>query len=133
MRWRSISRFLVLLVTISVFLVACAKKDPPFNPGTPPANTSLKVTVKHVYAIWPDVKDSLVAGATVAIFTAAEDRDQLINWDGWKETDSTGVALFEYRKHAYYYVLVDHPLFGKITDEVTTPAGTLSFLEMLFY
>lgn len=121
-----------ILVFLSVSF-ACEKTRPTTGQDNPTINTTVKVLVKHVYQFQPDVKDSVVAGAEVSIFISALDRAQMINEEAKRTTDTSGYAIFEYRKHHYYYVLAKHPTLGTVEEEVSTPAGTVSFLEMLYY
>ena len=48
-------------------------------------------------------------------------------------TDSNGVAWIQYLKEDFYYLKVHHPKFYMELDSVSTPAGTLSFVEILYY
>lgn len=128
---------LFIVFGLLMLLFACKKEDPlPTNTNT---NTTtqqdyrtVNVTVKHIYEFNPN-KDSTVRDVRVRLYKSAEDRNNNTGLDADRSTDSNGVALITHRKENYYYIRTDHPVLGKKLAEVSTPAGTTSFVEVLYY
>ena len=123
----------VFICAMVSLLFACTEDPPgqPFN-STDNKNRSIRVTVHHVFDSIL-YTDSLVPYAEVKIYS---DYDQFIT-DGpanaIRYSDSSGVALFEYRDEDYYWIKCYHPAHGFVTDSVSTPPYTVSFVEMFYY
>lgn len=95
-------------------------------------NKSIQVEVRHLYDL-PSFTDSLLANATVLLYT---DKDQFL-YDGYPDayriTDSTGIAFFEFLPENYYWMRILHEDLGEQVDSVSTPDNTLSFVYVTYY
>ena len=124
-------RYFLLLIFIGIFL-GC-KKETPEYPQPLPEYRSVKVEVKHVYQVLPEVKDSAVPGANVKFYLSKEDMLDSTGFVADRFTDSNGIAWVQYLKEDFYYVQVQHTKFYTEVDSVSTPARTLSFVEIIYY
>ena len=66
------------------------------------------------------------------LFIAEDERLENENIIKLKTTDSTGEVKFDFVKHDYYYVKVNHDQLGEALDEVSTPNKAVSFLEIIY-
>lgn len=125
---RTIFGFAIISMTM-----AC-QKEPDGMPFTGPDNhnRSIKVAVHHVFDSIV-FTDSLVPDTEVRLYS---DRDQFITdgyYDAIQYSDSSGVALFEFRDEDYYWIRCYHPAHGFTSDSVNTPPQTISFVEIFYY
>lgn len=124
----------ILLCGVMCFAVISCEKDPggdPF-PGNIHNNRTIRVTMHHVYDSIA-FTDSLLPEVEVKIYSSY---DQFItdgHADAVRYSDSAGVALFEYRSDDYYWIRCFHSSLGLITDSVSTPPHTVSFVQLYYY
>lgn len=124
-------------VGILVWLLLSAKCEeeplPNVNNNGNAQLRTVEVTVKHIYQVQPTRLDSLVPKVEIKLYLSEYDREHDLNPDGIQTTDTSGVATFEARDDDYYYLRSEHPVLGVENDEVKTPAGTVSFVEIWYY
>ncbi|MBK7108498.1 MAG: hypothetical protein WAU21_06280 [Chitinophagales bacterium] len=130
--WNSLASA-ILYFALFLFVVSC-EKDPdgkPF-PNNDNNNRTIEVTLHHVFDTIL-FTDSVMANVEVKIYSSY---DQFITdgpADAIRYSDSTGVALFEYRSANYYWIKCFHPAHGFITDSVSTPSHTVAFVQLYYY
>lgn len=95
-------------------------------------NRTIKVNTFHVYNVSVPL-DSILPDVQVEIYSNRENFVDRINPDATRTTDSTGYCVFENRNKEYYWIIAEDNLQGIITDSVSTPANTISYVELLFY
>lgn len=95
-------------------------------------NRTIIFDVYHVYDFSP-VSDSTVRDATIAIYASYEDLLLDFYPDASRVTDSVGHAEINGLGADYYYIKCTHTELGTVIDSVSTPSGTTSFVELLFY
>jgi hypothetical protein len=95
-------------------------------------NRSIKVNTYHIYNSSFKL-DSILPGVQVEIYSLRENFIDRINADAIRTTDSAGYCIFENRNKEYYWIIAEDVLLGIIKDSVSTPANTISFVELLFY
>lgn len=125
----------LLILTVLVLAGSCKKREDTFSDfvNSTAQSRSLKVTVSHVYEVWPQVKDSTVPNAIIRIYKSQEERDNDLFPEIFGKTDSAGVLQFTQMNEEYYYLVIRHPIYGETFEEIKTPGGTLSFLEVRYY
>lgn len=128
------------VVVLSVFalaacigLSACAEEttDFPTLNGSENLNRSIKFDVYHVYDFSP-ISDSLVSDASIKIYAVYEDLVLDYYPDASRITDSLAHAEINGLGEDYYYIKCTHPNLGTLIDSVSTPNGTISFVELFF-
>ena len=124
----------VFISLVSLFLFACEKEtDKDDTHHVVQGNRTINVWVSHIYQTSP-VLDSAVAGQEVKIYDNRIDFiENEVNYEAVRTTDSTGLAVFQFRSADYYYIRAEHDELGEVTDSVSTPSGTTSFVELYFY
>jgi hypothetical protein len=73
-----------------------------------------------------------IQGAAVELYTSEEDRALGINLVMARPTDTAGLATFTKLEEKYYYLRVTHAHFGEQLEEVSTPDGTVSFVDVIY-
>jgi hypothetical protein len=114
--------------------LSCKQTDPPdenFN-AADSFNRTIEVNTFHVYNILTPA-DSLLPGVQVEIYSNRQNFQERIYADATRVTDSVGYCVFENRNKEYYWIIAEHAAFGLITDSVSTPENTTSFVPLLFY
>lgn len=123
----------ILSAIAGCLLHACADEpiDYPTLNGSDNLNRTIKFDVYHVYDYTP-VSDSLVPEASIKIYSVYE--DLLLDYypDASRLTDSLGHAEINGLGADYYYIKCTHPALGTVIDSVSTPYGTISFVELFF-
>jgi restriction endonuclease S subunit len=92
----------------------------------------MRVTVWEVVQFTPRIEER-VADATVSLYKSEEDRTDQINRVNQATTDTTGEVFFDYLPDEIYYLAIDHSSLGYEEDVVSTPAGTTSLVNILYY
>ena len=123
-------KYLVLLLVI---LSACKKEE--VDQNLPPVNThsaTAKVTISHLYDI-PNSLDSLVPFAQVKVYETIEDLtfDENRLYD--RTSDSLGFVEINGISKTKIYLKAFHTSLGNKVDSVSTPDGTISFLEIIYF
>ncbi|MBC8047491.1 MAG: hypothetical protein H7Y00_11900 [Fimbriimonadaceae bacterium] len=121
-------------ILISVLFFSCNDEeiqDDNFN-AADDFNRTIEINSYHVYDV-PNALDSILPEVQVEIYSVRENFIDRINADAIRTTDSTGLCIFENRNKDYYWIVAEDDAFGIITDSVSTPANTISFVELLFY
>lgn len=114
-----------------ILLYSCAQ-DPVVDEdlhGSEQFNRTIRFEVKHVYSISP-LLDSAVQDVLIEIYDNAFD---FINFGypaATRTTDSAGYAEINGLNADYYYIRATHLSFPTETDSVSTPSGSISFVEM---
>lgn len=78
------------------------------------------------------VNEVAVAGAQVELYKTESDRDQSINLVLEHATDGTGETSFVNLQEPKYFLRCTHPNHGELLDDVSTPDGTISFLDFIY-
>lgn len=115
-----------------ILLVGCKKEPPPAKPNPPVPTAAMRVTVKHILQLHPTI-DEPVPDAAVALYKTEADRHDQMNRVTMGTTDTTGEVFFDYLPDKFYYLTIEHPTYGYEEEEVSTPAGTTSLVEILYY
>lgn len=95
-------------------------------------NRTIRFNVKHVYQVSPEM-DSALEGAAVKIYSDYTDFRLAGTPDASRETDSTGYCEIAGLDKDKYYIRASYPGFDDVTDSVSTPDGTISFVALFFY
>lgn len=114
--------------------IACHKEDTPDESlhGADAYNRTIRINTLHVYDVSIPA-DSILPDVTVEIYSKRQYFEEAINADAIRTTDSTGFTEFLNRNADYYWIIARHDELGIITDSVSTPANTISLVELLFY
>lgn len=126
-------RVLLIFLFIAVAVSGCKKKPPPAKPNPPTPTAAIKVTVKHIIQFQPYQIDTLVVGAQVTLYMDPQDRADRINAVTTGVTDTSGVLQFNYLPEEFYYLTIEHDDLGYEEELVSTPVGTTSLVEILYY
>ncbi len=100
--------------------------------GSENFNRTIKFDVIHVYSFSP-ILDSVIENASIKIYSDYYDFLNEAYPDASRETDSTGYCEINGLDKDFYYIRASHPSFADVIDSVSTPANTISFVEMIFY
>ena len=73
-----------------------------------------------------------IAGATIELYESEDDREYSMNVIKVQTTDSSGHTTFSNLKEDYYYLRCLHPGYGEKLDNVSTPDGTVSFVDFVY-
>ena len=73
-----------------------------------------------------------IKGATVELYKTKDDREYSMNQVIEHTTDSSGATTFSGLKEDYYYMRCLQPNYGERLDEVSTPDGTISFVDFVY-
>jgi hypothetical protein len=96
-------------------------------------NATIKVRVfQLVNAGGGSTNEVAVAGATVELYKTESDRDLSINEVLEKASDTDGNVTFVNCTEAHYYLRCSHTNYGELLDDVSTPDGTVSFVEFIY-
>lgn len=95
-------------------------------------NRTIKVNTYHVFNVSVPL-DSILPDVQVEIYSNRENFVERINPDATRTTDSAGYCIFENRNKEYYWIIAEDGSQGIIKDSVSTPANTISYVELLFY
>ena len=124
---------LLLYVFVITFFLSCEKKNPMDDlNATENFNRTIKFNVTNVYDLSP-ITDSVVPGATINIYDNYFDFISEAYPSASRVTDSLGECTISGLDQDYYYIRAKHPFFPDITDSVSTPAYSTSFVELIFY
>ena len=125
------------ILGIFVFgLLFCCQKQEPFpidHIGNQAGDASLRISVRYLYQISPEVKDSLLPGTDVRLYLSTRDRDDELNRLAERSSDSLGMVHFESLNPGLFYIRLRHPRFGVLDDSVKLISGSLSQVEELYY
>ena len=127
------SRFLfpVLLFVSAAQLFSCSSE--PTEVIVPVHDATIKVRVyQELAGGGSTVIDVPIKGATVELYKTENDRELSMNQVIEHTTDSSGNTTFSNLKEDYYYMRCLHPNYGEQLDEVSTPDGTLSFVDFVY-
>ena len=118
-----------ILALVSLCLWACKKEEVPKTPNPPLHNATVKIDIRLI-------TDSGVyaPGTTrLRLFESFDDllfqEDRLFD----RDTDSLGKATIAGISVPKVYVRADNLVHGTRIDSVTTPDGTISFLEINYF
>jgi len=126
--------FLIIII-LYISISSCQKPEPfPVDYiGNEAAFGALKVSVRYIYRISPEISDSSVSDANIRIYTSALDRDDEINRLAERNTDALGRVAFESVETGIVYLRIRHPRFGVLDDSLQIIPGTTSFVEVDYY
>jgi hypothetical protein len=117
---------------LAIVLAGCGGNDP-VEVVTHVHNATIKVRVfQLVNAGGGSTNEVAVAGATVELYKTESDRDLSINEVLEKASDNDGNVTFVNCTEAHYYLRCLHPNYGELLDDVSTPDGTVSFVEFIY-
>lgn len=124
----------LLILFVPIWFQACNNDEPASDNfhGLDNFNRTIRFTVKNVYSLSP-VMDSLVPDAQISIYSDYYDFLAGNYPDASRITDSAGYAEINGLDKDFYYIRATHPDLGEIIDSISTPDGTISFEELLFY
>lgn len=111
--------------------IACEESEPEIL--THVHNATIKINVfMEVSGGSGNIEEIPVQGASIKIYKTETDRD--LDNDLVKEatTDSAGFAGFYNLEEEYYYIHCSHSTLGVQLDEVSTPDGTISFVDIIY-
>lgn len=113
-------------------LTGCIGSDP-VEMVTHVHNATIKVRVfQLVNAGGGSTNEVAIAGAKVELYKTESDRDLSMNGVLEKASDSDGNVTFVNCTETHYYLRCSHPNYGELLDDVSTPDGTVSFVEFIY-
>lgn len=121
-----VARYMLLLLPLMACEDDVPEPDNTFN-ASENKNRTILAEVRHIYD-FPNGLDSMVAGATVLLYS---DRDVFVTAgiaEKYRTTDSTGKVIIEFLDQSYYWIRTVHPDLGEVLDSVSTPEYTSSFV-----
>lgn len=123
-----------MIAIFSAVIFSCNKENLPDEDlnGSENFNRTIKFDVIHVYSFSP-LQDSVIEDATINIYSDYYDFLNGAYPDATRQTDSTGFCEISGLDKNFYYIRAIHPAFVDVIDSVSTPANTISFVEMIFY
>jgi hypothetical protein len=121
--------FFCFIVCISFF--SCKEEIEPDKLDFVIGDREVKVSVLNVLSISP-FETEPIQGAEVQIFDDLQEFNDPYSDGLARTTDSTGRVEFLFLKEDRHYFRISHPIFGIERDSVSTPSGTISFLEILY-
>jgi hypothetical protein len=125
--------FICCLAVLSILITSCEKEvivDDNFN-ASENYNRTIKFDVYNLYSVSP-ILDSTVRDVTIDIFGTYYELIYDYYPDATRITDSLGQAEINGLEKDYYYIRASHPVLGNIIDSVSTPANTISFVELYY-
>ena len=125
--------FICCLAVLSILFTSCEKEvivDDNFN-ASENYNRTIIFDVYNLYSVSP-ILDSTVRDVTIDIFATYYELIYDYYPDASRITDSLGHAEINGLEKDFYYIRASHPTLGNRIDSVSTPANTISFVEMYY-
>ncbi|MBS1658602.1 MAG: hypothetical protein JST18_10985 [Bacteroidetes bacterium] len=123
-------RYILLLLPLTV-IISC--EDEPQEIVTHVHDATIKV---RVYQLLNGGGGSsievAIGGAVVELYETESDRDLSVNEVLQHSTDTDGNTSFVNLKLDHYYLRCLHPNYGEQLDDVSTPDGTVSFVDFIY-
>ena len=119
---------LFFIVILAVTIAGCGDKSKAVIDPLPDRGLQIHVILRDTLT----QDESNVANANIKVFNT---RTSWLNNSGplfTLDTDSSGIALFEFLRVDSHFIRVEHVQHGLLTDRFRTPLGTISF-EEIFY
>ncbi len=121
------------LIALCILCSSCKKEviiDDNFN-ASENYNRNIIFDVYNLYSVSP-ILDSTVRDVTIDIFATYYELIYDYYPDASRITDSLGHAEINGLEKDFYYIRASHPTLGNRIDSVSTPANTISFVEIYY-
>jgi len=125
--------FISCLTVFGILCTSCEKEvivTDNFN-ASENYNRTIIIDIYNLYSVSP-ILDSTVRDVTIDIFATFYELVYDYYPDATRISDSLGHAEINGLDKDYYYIRASHPTLGNIIDSVSTPANTISFVEMYY-
>jgi hypothetical protein len=123
--------FSVVILFAIVQLISCGSSDQEVVMHVHDATLKVRV-YKEADGGGGNIIQVDIPGATVEVYKSESDRELSLNEVIEHTTDSSGATTFVGLKEDYYYLRCVHPNYSTKLDEVSTPDGTISFVDFVY-